>query len=153
MASRYHRRYGPFATNRCNEPPPDLLLQGIAQFNRGEYFEQHETLEILWRAEADDVRYLYQGILLVGVGMYHLRRNNFHGATVKLETGVRLLQWFRPACQSVDVDALIADATRARQAILALGPHRLAEFDPALTPVVRRRIQNPEVRIQKNPES
>jgi len=32
------------------------LLEGIAQFNRGEYFKQHETLEILWRAEARPVR-------------------------------------------------------------------------------------------------
>lgn len=38
------------------EAPPPLLLEGIAQFNRGEYFEQHETLEILWRAEARPVR-------------------------------------------------------------------------------------------------
>src|SRR5213083_1208432 len=47
----------------CDEPPPALLLEGIAQFNRGEFFEQHETLEVLWRAETRDIRYLYQGIL------------------------------------------------------------------------------------------
>lgn len=135
---RWRSRYGPFHTDRCDWPPPDLLIRGIEQFNRGEFFEQHETLELLWRAERDDVRYLYQGILLVGVGMYHLfRRANYHGAVVKLETGVRLLQWFRPICQGVDVDSLIADATRAREAIIALGPDRLAEFDPALTPKVR----------------
>lgn len=130
-------RYGPFHTDRCAELPPELLRRGTAQFNRGEYFEQHETLETLWRAEADDVRYLYQGILLVGVGLYHLRRDNYHGAVSKLETGVRFLQWFRPACQGVDVDSLIADANRAREAIVALGRDRLGEFDPALTPIVR----------------
>ncbi|HVC33580.1 MAG TPA: DUF309 domain-containing protein [Chloroflexota bacterium] len=129
---------GPFHTERCGESAPDLLRRGVEQFNRGEYFEQHETLETLWRAERDDVRYLYQGILLVGVGMYHLQnRGNYHGAVAKLETGVRLLQWFRPACQGVDVDALIAAADRARAAIVALGPTRLAAFDPAFTPRVR----------------
>jgi predicted metal-dependent hydrolase len=134
---RSTNRYGPFHTDRCGQPPPDLLLQGVEQFNRGQYFEQHETLEALWRAERDDVRYLYQGILLVGVGLFHLfTRANYHGAVVKLETGVRLLQWFRPTCQGVDVDALIAEANRARDAIVALGPERLAEFDPALTPRV-----------------
>jgi hypothetical protein len=130
-------RYGPFHTDRCAAPPPDLLRRGVEQFNRGEYFEQHETLETLWRAETDDVRYLYQGILLVGVGLYHLRRNNYHGAVAKLETGVRLLQWFRPACQGVDVDALIADATRVRDLIVALGRERLADLAPALIPAVR----------------
>jgi predicted metal-dependent hydrolase len=130
-------RYGPFHTERCGELPPELLQRGIEQLNRGEYFEQHETLELLWRAETDDVRYLCQGILLVGVGLLHLQRGNFHGAEVKLATGVRLLQWFTPVCQGVDVAALIADATRAREAILALGPSRLAEFDRSRLPRVR----------------
>jgi predicted metal-dependent hydrolase len=131
-----YSRYGPFHTNRCGELPPELLRAGIEQFNRGEYFEQHETLEILWRAEKDDVRYLYQGILLVGVGLYHLKRGNLRGAVAKLETAVRFLRWFCPACQGVNVDTLIADADRARIAILALGPTRLSEFDWSRAPKV-----------------
>jgi hypothetical protein len=27
----------------CDEPPPPRLLEGIAQFNRGEHFEQHDA--------------------------------------------------------------------------------------------------------------
>ena len=50
----------------CHEPPPKPLLRGIAQFNRGECFEQHETLEDLWREERRDVRRLYQGVLQIG---------------------------------------------------------------------------------------
>ncbi len=42
----------------CDDPPPPQLVEGIAQFNRGEFFEQHETLELLWRAERRDIRYL-----------------------------------------------------------------------------------------------
>src|SRR5918992_5322278 len=40
---------GASAMRGCDDPPPPLLREGIAQFNRGEYFEQHETLEVLWR--------------------------------------------------------------------------------------------------------
>ena len=130
-------RYGPFHTRRCGELAPALLRRGIEQFNQGDYFEQHETLETLWRAECDDVRYLYQGILLVGVGLLHLQRGNHPGAEAKLATGVRFLQWFRPTCQGVDVEALIEDATRARAAVVALGRERLAEFDWTLAPKVR----------------
>jgi hypothetical protein len=129
-------RYGPFHTDLCGDPAPDLLRLGIEQLNRGEYFEQHETLEILWRAKRDDVRYLYQGILLVGVGLLHLQRGNYHGAEVKLATGVRFLQWFRPICQGVDVETLIVDATRARDAVVELGRDRLADFDWDLAPKV-----------------
>ena len=62
----------------CDEPSPPQLLEGIAQFNRGEYFEQHETLELLWRAEQREVRRLYQGILQIGVAFHHPRRRNYH---------------------------------------------------------------------------
>src|ERR671916_3245836 len=94
----------------CAEPPPPELLKGIHEFNAGEFFEQHETLELLWRATVDDVRYLYQGILLVGVGFYHLGRGNHHGAQAKLASGVEMLGWFAPTCQTVDVADLLARA-------------------------------------------
>ena len=40
----------------CREPAPPLLRRGIEQFNAGEFFDQHETLEDLWRAETRPVR-------------------------------------------------------------------------------------------------
>jgi uncharacterized protein len=121
----------------CDEPPPPALLEGIAQFNRGEYFEQHETLELLWRAERRDIRYLYQGILQIGVAFHHLRRLNHHGAMHMLTRGPRYLAPFAPACQCVDVAALLHDAAAARREVERLGPSRLAEFDWALAVKVR----------------
>ena len=58
----------------CDEPPPPELLEGIAQFNRGEFFEQHETLELLWRAERRDLldparRLGALGRMLRGIGV------------------------------------------------------------------------------------
>src|SRR5437899_3215710 len=75
----------------CSEPPPVALLEGIEQFNRGDYFEQHETLELLWRAEPRDVRRLYQGILQIGVAFHHLRRLNHHGTVYMLTRAARYL--------------------------------------------------------------
>ena len=121
----------------CDEPPPPELLEGIAQFNRGEYFEQHETLELLWRAERRDIRYLYQGILQIGVAFHHLRRLNHHGTVYMLTRGPRYLAPFAPVCQGVDVGALLADAAAARREVERLGPSRLAEFDWDLAVKVR----------------
>ncbi len=84
----------------CGEPPPAELLAGIAQFNRGEYWNQHETLEELWIEEADPVRHLYQGILQVGVAFHHWGRGNFRGADLLLERGIAYLQPFRPLCRT-----------------------------------------------------
>ena len=121
----------------CDEPPPPLLLEGIAQFNRGEFFEQHETLERLWRAERREIRYLYQGILQIGVAFHHLRRLNHHGTVYMLTRGPRYLAPFAPRCQRVDVQALLTDAAAALREVERLGPPRLAEFDWSLVPQVR----------------
>jgi predicted metal-dependent hydrolase len=121
----------------CDELPPLLLLDGIAQFNRREYFEQHETLERLWRAEDRQVRHLYQGILQIGVAFHHLRRLNHHGTVYMLTRGMGYLAPFAPRCQSVDVAALIADAAAALMEVERLGKDRLAEFDWTFAPTVR----------------
>ena len=122
--------------NDCNKPPPPSLLKGIAQFNRGEFFEQHETLEALWRAEQGEVRYLYQGILQIGVAMYQVKRRNHHGAVSMLRRGSIYLQQFTPRCQTVHVDALLSQAGHILKAVEQLGPDRLDHFDWTLAPQV-----------------
>jgi len=121
----------------CAEPAPPALLQAIHEFNAGEFFEQHETLELLWRATPGEIRHLYEGILQIGVGMHHLFKNrNFHGAAVKLDHGIRLLSAFPDSCHGVDVARLRRDALAARDALVALGPDGLDRFPVELTPSV-----------------
>jgi predicted metal-dependent hydrolase len=123
----------------CSEAPPRLLIEGIAQFNRGEFFEQHETLETLWRAEPRPIRRLYQGILQIGVAFYHLRRRNYHGTVYMLTRGSMYLTPFAPACQTVDVRRLLDDAAAALRVVEALGSNRLDEFDWSLVPRISLR--------------
>lgn len=123
---------------RCGEPPPPPLLRAIEEFNAGEFFEQHETLETLWRATRAPVRDLYHGILQIGVGFHHLRRGNYHGASVLMEEGLGRLAPFAPSCQSIDVASLIRDAAAARERVLALGPERIGDFDWSAAPRIRR---------------
>jgi uncharacterized protein len=122
--------------NWCDEPPPELLRRGIEQFNRREFFEQHETLEELWRAERRDVRYLYQGILQIGVAFHHLRRSNYHGVVYMLTRGSMYLSRVPGRCQGVDADGLRQAARLALDAVEALGAGRLHDFDPSLVPTV-----------------
>lgn len=125
-----------YPTARCSGPPPARLLLGIAQFNRREFFECHETLEDEWNAEPGPIRTLYKGILQVGVGCYHLLRGNYRGAELKLRTGCEYLGPFAPRCMDVEVGALIEQAERLRSAVIALGPERTAEVDRALLPQI-----------------
>jgi len=121
----------------CAAPSPPELVRAIHEFNAGEFFEQHETLELLWRATPGEIRHLYEGILQVGVGMHHLFKNhNFHGAVVKLDHGIRLLSAFPSTCHGVDVDRLRRDAASARATLLSLGPEAIERFPREMTPRV-----------------
>lgn len=122
---------------RCDDPAPAALITGIEQFNAGEFFEQHETLETLWRDTRAPIRGLYHGILQIGVGFHHWRNGNHHGAAVLLEEGIGRLGPFAPGCQGVDVAGLIGDATEARGELLRLGPDAMRTYDLSRAPKVR----------------
>jgi len=124
-------------TAACVGPLPDKVLEGIQLFNAREFFEQHEALEEAWLAEPGPVRDLYRGILQIGVGFYHLERQNFRGARNLLTYGMDRLAPFEPACRGVDVRSLRAAALRCRAELERLGRERIGEFDAGLIPEVR----------------
>ncbi|WP_298435762.1 DUF309 domain-containing protein [Geobacter sp.] len=121
----------------CAEYPPEELLRGIGEFNAGEWFGCHETMEELWAGEQREVKYLYQGILQVAVALHHWREGNFRGALFLFGSAERLLGRVEPACQGVDTAALAADAGRLREALERLGEERMETLDPAFIPRIR----------------
>ncbi len=118
-------------------PPPEALQRAVAQFNAGEYWECHETLEALWVAERRPVRDLYQGLLQVGVAFHHLQHRNYAGAIKMLRRGLPRLRDLPPICQGVHVAELAGAARAVHDAVVALGPDRIGELDLAILPRVR----------------
>ena len=114
----------------------DDLEIAIEQFNRGEYFEQHETLERMWRAEPWPARELYQGILQIGVGFYHLQRGNYAGALHLLERGLQRLAPLAPVCRDIDVARLISETERCRSAVIALAAGQAGAFNWSAAPQI-----------------
>lgn len=124
----------PASIDECNDPAPSLLLTGVQLFNRGEYWECHEVLETLWRAEERPIRNLYQGILQIGVAFHHLRALNYEGTLKCLRRGLPRLRTFPGSCQGLPVAALAQAALRVHDQVLALGPDRIGEFDLSTLP-------------------
>jgi len=112
------------------------LAQGIEEFNTHRFFECHETLEDIWRAEPRSLRQFYKGIIQVAAGFHHLGRNNWKGTVNKLDSGTRYLEPFRPRYLGVDVQRLIDEARRCRAAVLELGRERIGEFDRSRIPTI-----------------
>ena len=115
---------------------PDLALKGIEEFNRGEFYECHEYLEEAWMQEPGRVRFLYQGILQVGVGFYHLQNGNWRGATGLLRNGTVRLKEFEPVTLGVDVAKLVRESERCLRELEELGRERIGEFDRSGVPKV-----------------
>ena len=116
----------------CEEPLPKLAREGIARFNAGEYYAQHDLFEEQWMATEGPVRDLYRAILQVGVAYYQIERGNYRGALKMLQRSVQWLLILPDRCQGVDVARLREDSFRVRAALQALGEARFAEFDHSL---------------------
>ncbi|HWQ04172.1 MAG TPA: DUF309 domain-containing protein [Longilinea sp.] len=93
----------------CPTPLPDTVLHGLECFNAGDYFEAHEFLETAWRAEKGPIRDLYRGILQVGVGYYHLQRENLTGAHKMFVRARTTLAGFSPDQCGIDLAGLLTD--------------------------------------------
>ncbi len=129
--------------------PEEILARAIAQFNGWRFWECHETLEDIWRAEESDLADLYQGVIKLAAGFHHLLRGNHNGAVIVLRGALPLLDPFRPACLGINVQRLIAEASECLRHLEELGPERLGEFDRALIPAIHVAAENPrEARSQ-----
>jgi len=82
----------------------------IAQFNSGDYYACHDTLEAIWNDAWQSDRAFYQGILQIAVGLYHLKNQNWHGAAILLGEGTSRLPSYLPDYQSIDVETLLEDS-------------------------------------------
>lgn len=115
-------------------PLSALARHGIEEFNRGEYFEQHELLERAWLAEPRAVREMYQGILQIGVAFLQLERDNWAGALKMFRRGLPRLRSLPPVCQGVAIAPFRTAAEQIHWEVTALGPERLGEFDRSRFP-------------------
>jgi predicted metal-dependent hydrolase len=127
---------GAAAAREASEEFPELVLKGIEEFNKGEFYECHEYLEEAWMREPRRVRFLYQGILQVGVGFYHLQNGNWRGATGLLRNGTIRLKEFEPVTLGIDVARLVRECERCLKELEELGRDRVGEFDQTKVPKV-----------------
>ncbi len=138
----YARIYDPARADQlaceCQQPLPPLAQQGIEQFNRGEFYKQHDSFEELWMATDGPVRDLYRAVLQVGVAYYQILRGNHRGARKMLLRSVQWLAVLPDECQGIDVRALREDSYRVRAELERLREDEIDQFDRALLQPVKR---------------
>lgn len=112
----------------CAELPNADVRRGVEAFNRGDYFDCHEILEIAWRDERRPCRALYQGILQLAIALYHGERRNFAGARKMLRHAQARLASLPAVCQGIDVAALLRFSAELERELATLDPRSGAVF-------------------------
>jgi hypothetical protein len=93
------------------------LARGLAQIERGEYFEAHESLEDVWRAADPAEKDFFQGLVHVAVAWYQAGRGNRVGCERQLEKAARRLTPFAPEHRGVDVALLLRSLEDAARTV------------------------------------
>ncbi len=114
----------------------EALAKAVREFNSWRFYDCHETLEDVWRAESGDLADFYQGIIKVAAGFHHLLRGNHKGTVNLLGHALTLLEPYRPSCLGVNVQRLLDEAGACHQRVRELGPKRLGEFDRSALPQI-----------------
>ncbi len=93
----------------------DTFESGITEFNEGEYFACHDTLEEIWRAIRGESRRFFQGIIHAAAGLLHIERGNLPGSVSQLGKAIDKLRDYPSPHLGVDLERLLADLTPLRE--------------------------------------
>ena len=112
-----------------NEGMPDEFWQGVDQFNAGQYYACHDTLEALWIEAAEPEKTFYQGILQIAVALYHLSNHNLRGAMILLGEGSNRLRRYPSEYGGIDVDELLSQSAALLTALQQTEPEKIAALN------------------------
>ena len=119
-------------TSNVSSPETDAWQTGIEQFNQGDYYACHDTLEAIWMTATIPEKPFFQGVLQLAVALYHLGNHNWHGTAILLGEGIRRLEPFEPSYRAIDVTDLLDCASAWLELTQQLGADQVALMAEAL---------------------
>lgn len=106
--------------------------RGIEQFNTREFWEAHESWELVWLPAPEPDKTFLQGIIQVSAGFYHYTESNLLGARSLLRRGLHKLEKFPGGYRGLRLEDL---RVSARAWLAALDSD--APAPPAAFPQIR----------------
>ena len=110
------------------EELPASFWQGVREFQQGQFYECHDTLEALWIEAQEPNKTFFQGILQIAVACYHLGNQNWRGAVILLGEGVRRLSPYQPRYGDIDINHLLDTSSTLLNRLQTAGPERVSQF-------------------------
>ncbi|WP_448265373.1 DUF309 domain-containing protein [Nostoc sp. DSM 114159] len=105
---------------------PQEFWQGVEQFNSGQFYACHDTLEALWIEASEPEKSFYQGILQIAVALYHLENRNWRGAVILLGEGSNRLRRYPSSYSGVNVDELLSQSAVLLTTLQQIGQDLIA---------------------------
>jgi predicted metal-dependent hydrolase len=98
----------------------EALAEGLAAYDRGDFFLAHELLEPAWMGARDLAeRELIQGLIKLAAAFVHAVRDNPTGVAKNLRGSVARVEAGLTAGESLGIDAMtLAEAIRERVAVV-----------------------------------
>ena len=112
-----------------SEGVSEQFWQGVEQFNTGQFYACHDTLEALWIEATEPEKTFYQGILQIAVALYHLGNRNWRGAMILLGEGSNRLRRYPSVYSGIDVDELLHQSVALLKILQQTEPESLASLD------------------------
>ncbi|MEH2320382.1 DUF309 domain-containing protein [Nostoc sp.] len=109
-----------------SEIMPQEFWQGVEQFNSGQFYACHDTLEALWIEAGEPEKTFYQGILQIAVALYHLENRNWRGAVILLGEGSNRLRRYPSSYGGVDVDELLSQSAALLTTLQQIGADKIS---------------------------
>ncbi len=97
----------------------EKLRKGLRQFNRGQFFDAHETWEEIWLAAPEPEKTFLQGIIQVAAAFHHYTRSNHRGTKSLLEAGLEKLERFPTTHRGLALEELRKSVRRWIAALAA----------------------------------
>ena len=128
----------PPATPEHEQRRQEAITTAIGQFNRGLYFECHETLEEIWLDETGEDAYFLQGLIQAAAALHNLHRGRSGGPARLFASAQEKLLPYGKQHRGVALDKLLPQLERARTRAEELDQAQ-GDWDPAWDPRIAYR--------------
>lgn len=121
------------------QEPEDELIRFIEHFNEGDYEASHHELLAAWQRNISDN--FYKGLIQLAGAYQHWMSGNAFWAEDLFASSYNLLGPFAPACDGIDVDALLVEIEKCHRIAREARESGETPPDPDLMPAIKiRRI-------------
>ncbi len=96
----------------------EKLLEGLAHFNHQEFWEAHESWEVLWLESETDLHQYLQGLIQLAAAYHHVKRGTTRGAIRLFDAALAKLGAFPTVHCGIDRASAVAAAGRDRERLV-----------------------------------